>query len=69
MQQNSIHAAIGQKPPRQQVKNISKDNILKLQKKYTLSAPDIAWLSKEELYRKTYRSPEEFLIYIYKFAN
>ena len=45
MQQNSIHAAIGQKPPRQQVKNISKDNILKLQKKYTLSAPDIAWLS------------------------
>ena len=45
MQQNSIHAAIGQKPPRQQVKNISKDNILKLQKKYALSAPDIAWLS------------------------
>lgn len=45
MQQNSIHAAIGQKPPRQQVKNISKDNILKPQKKYALSAPDIAWLS------------------------
>lgn len=45
MQQNGIHAAIGQKPLRQQVKNISKDNILKLQKKYALSAPDIAWLS------------------------
>lgn len=28
-----------------------------------------ATLKKEELYRKTYRSPEEFLIYIYKFAN
>lgn len=173
MQQNGIHAAIGQKPQRQQVKNISNDNILKLQKKYALSAPNIAWLSdvteiklfgikfyicsiediysryiisytisptndsalvantfmdayakrnppyglifhsdnganftatairallksygiiqslsriatpqdnshiesffatlkKEELYRKTYRSPEEFLIYIYKFAN
>ena len=45
MQQNGIHAVIGQKPHRQQVKNVSKDNILKLQKKYTLSAPDIAWLS------------------------
>ena len=45
MQQNGIHAAIGQKPQRQQVKNISKDNILKLQKKYALSAPDLAWLS------------------------
>lgn len=45
MRQNGIHAAIGQKPQRQQVKNISEDNILKLQKKYALSAPDIAWLS------------------------
>lgn len=42
MQQNGIHAAIGQKPQRQQVKNISNDNILKLQKKYALSAPNIA---------------------------
>lgn len=45
MQENGIHAVIGQKPPRPQRKNIAKDNNNTLQKKYALSAPDIAWLS------------------------
>ena len=45
MQENGIHAVIGQKPPRPQRKNIAKDNNDTLQKKYALSAPDIAWLS------------------------
>ena len=45
MQENGIHAIIGQKPPRPKSKNISKDNIDTWQKKYALSAPDIAWLS------------------------
>ena len=44
MQDNGIQAVIGQKPPRQN-RNTSSDNILKWQKKYALSAPDIAWLS------------------------
>ena len=44
MQENGIQAVIGQKPPRQN-RNTSSDNILKWQKKYALSAPDIAWLS------------------------
>lgn len=45
MQENGIHAIIGQKPPRPKSKNILKDNIDTWQKKYALSAPDIAWLS------------------------
>lgn len=45
MQENGIQAVIGQKPPRRQNKDTSNDNILKWQKKYALSAPDIAWLS------------------------
>ena len=44
MQDNDIQAVIGQKPPRQN-RNTLNDNILKWQKKYALSAPDIAWLS------------------------
>ena len=45
MQENGIQAVTGQKPPRQQNKDTLNDNVLKWQKKYALSAPDIAWLS------------------------
>lgn len=45
MRENGIQAIIGQTPSRQQNKDTLNDNVLKWQKKYALSAPDIAWLS------------------------
>jgi hypothetical protein len=45
MRENGIQAIIGQTPSRQQNKDTLNDNFLKWQKKYALSAPDIAWLS------------------------
>ena len=44
MQENGIQAVIGYKPPRKQSLQ-TKENLLHKQKKYALSAPDIAWLS------------------------
>ncbi len=45
MRENGIQAIFGQAPSRQQNKDTLNDNVLKWQKKYALSAPDIAWLS------------------------